>query len=303
MTAIHLVAEAPIQGDPVHEGSNKMSILTDIERRLSTIRTVDEAKEIRDQAEALRVYAKSAKKGLEIQNHAAFVKIQAERRAGELLAAMEPKPGRPKNGNGSTLEPLGIDKGQSHRWQAMAAVPEEKVRELAARATDEHVELTSTAVYNASKNGHAVHFSSATDMWATPKALFDVLDAEFGFTLDVCATRENAKCPQYFTETDDGLSRAWTGTCWMNPPYGDEIGAWVAKARASAESGATVVCLVPARTDTAWWWENCIKGEVRFLRGRLRFGDATTSAPFPSAVIVFAPAQAPSVVWWEWQAP
>ena len=130
-------------------------------------------------------------------------------------------------------------------------------------------------------------FSSKTDLWATPQWFFDQLNAEFGFTLDVCATRENTKCAFYFDKDADGLKQEWTGVCWMNPPYGREIGKWMRKAYESAQAGATVVCLVPARTDTAWWHDYAAKGEVRFHRGRLRFGNAATSAPFPSAVVIF----------------
>jgi phage N-6-adenine-methyltransferase len=132
-------------------------------------------------------------------------------------------------------------------------------------------------------------FSSATDLWSTPQDFFDKLNTEFGFELDVCATTENAKCVNYFTEGDDGLSQKWEGICWMNPPYGREIGKWVAKAFASSIEGATVVCLLPARTDTRWWHDLCMLGEVRFLRGRLKFGTQTNSAPFPSAVVIFRP--------------
>lgn len=132
-------------------------------------------------------------------------------------------------------------------------------------------------------------FSSATEEWATPKWLFDELHKQFGFELDVCATDDNAKCSRYFTKELDGLSRPWTGVCWMNPPYGETIGLWMEKACRAAEKGATVVCLVPARTDTSWWHDWAMKGEVRFLRGRLKFGDAKNSAPFPSAIVVFRP--------------
>ena len=135
-----------------------------------------------------------------------------------------------------------------------------------------------------------VHFSSATDLHATPQDFFDQLDAEFGFDLDVCASPENAKCTIYFTKEDDGLHQDWTGVVWMNPPYGREIGRWLKKANESAkDNGATVVCLVPARTDTNWWHEYVIQHEVRFVRGRLKFGDAKNSAPFPSAVVVIRP--------------
>lgn len=134
-----------------------------------------------------------------------------------------------------------------------------------------------------------VHFSSKTDLWATPQAFFDKYHDQFGFTLDVCALPENAKCDRYFTPADDGLAQPWTGVCWMNPPYGRGIGAWVRKAYESSQTGATVVCLLPARTDTKWWHDYCQRGQVEFIRGRLKFGDAKNSAPFPSAVVVFRP--------------
>jgi phage N-6-adenine-methyltransferase len=135
----------------------------------------------------------------------------------------------------------------------------------------------------------SVHFSSATDLWATPQSFFDGVAAEFKPETDVCALPENAKCARYFTPEQDGLAQPWNGVCWMNPPYGRAIGAWVKKAFESAQEGATVVCLLPARTDTAWWHDYAIKGEVRFLRGRLKFGGQKNSAPFPSALVVFRP--------------
>lgn len=138
----------------------------------------------------------------------------------------------------------------------------------------------------------SVHFSSATCEWATPQDLFDELDAQYRFELDVCATPENAKCARYFTRDDDGLAQTWEGICWCNPPYGREIGRWVRKAWEAAQAGATVVCLVPARTDTTWWHEYASKGEIVFLRGRVKFGEAAAGAPFPSALVAFRDASA-----------
>lgn len=131
--------------------------------------------------------------------------------------------------------------------------------------------------------------TSATDEWATPHYLFCQLDAEFRFTRDVCATPGNAKCTRYFTRKQDGLSQDWApDSCWCNPPYGKTIGAWIRKAYEESQRGATVVCLVPARTDTAWWHDWAMKAtEIRYLRGRLKFGGASHNAPFPSAVLVF----------------
>jgi len=133
-----------------------------------------------------------------------------------------------------------------------------------------------------------VHFSSNTDLWSTPQDFYDMVNDQFRFDLDVCATHENAKCERYFTKEDDGLKQEWKGTVWMNPPYGRGIGDWMKKAYESSKKGATVVCLVPARTDTKWWHDYAIKGDVKFIKGRLKFGGAKSSAPFPSALVVFS---------------
>lgn len=131
-------------------------------------------------------------------------------------------------------------------------------------------------------------YSSNTDQWETPQDLFDELDAEFHFDLDVCALPENAKCPDYYTPEQDGLSQSWDGTCWCNPPYGRQIGKWVRKGLLSSFDGATVVMLLPARTDTRWFHDYILnRAEVRFLRGRLKFGGGENCAPFPSMIVVF----------------
>lgn len=134
----------------------------------------------------------------------------------------------------------------------------------------------------------SVHFSSATGQWSTPQDLFDRLDKRWQFELDVCADSSNAKCVRYFTEQANGLAQPWAPfTCWMNPPYGRAIKHWIKKAYEEGQRGATVVCLIPSRTDTAYWHDYVMKGEIEFLRGRLKFGDAKNSAPFPSAIVVF----------------
>jgi phage N-6-adenine-methyltransferase len=132
-------------------------------------------------------------------------------------------------------------------------------------------------------------FSSLSPEWPTPDAVFDALNERFHFTLDACATPENAKCERYFTSDQDALQQEWAGRVFLNPPYGRDIGHWLKKAYESSVHGATVVCLVPSRTDTDWWHSYCMKGSIFFVRGRLRFGNAQNSAPFPSAVVVFEP--------------
>ena len=135
-----------------------------------------------------------------------------------------------------------------------------------------------------------VHYSSKTNEWSTPQDFFDELDKEFNFTLDPCATSENAKCTKYFTVEDDGLKQDWSNDIvFMNPPYGRDIKYWIKKAYEESLNGATVVCLIPSRTDTAYW-HNYIFGkadDIRFIKGRLKFGGSKNPAPFPSAIIIY----------------
>jgi site-specific DNA-methyltransferase (adenine-specific) len=135
--------------------------------------------------------------------------------------------------------------------------------------------------------------SSRSCEWRTDPVVFADLSAKYGpFDLDPCATSENAKCPRYFTKEDDGLSQPWTGRVFVNPPYGRSLAAWMRKAWESSRTTAElVVCLVPARVDTHWFHDYACRGEVTFLRGRLKFGAGESSAPFPSAIVVFRDAK------------
>lgn len=141
--------------------------------------------------------------------------------------------------------------------------------------------------------------SSKTVEWETPQDFFDKLNEEFGpLTLDVCATRENRKCPSFYGLDVglDGLTAPWHVNaipgpkCWMNPPYGRTIGKWIAKASLEASKGCTVVFLLPARTDTKYFHDyiyNKPNVEIRFIKGRLKFGGHKNPAPFPSMVVIF----------------
>ena len=138
-------------------------------------------------------------------------------------------------------------------------------------------------------------YSSARSEWGTPQALVDTLYGQFPFTLDVCATTENAKCHRYVTPEEDGLTADWRamagiGWCWMNPPYGRDIAKWVEKAARERERGAAIVALLPARTDTRWWQAH-VNGcaELWFIRGRIKFDGAKDPAPFPSMLAVYWP--------------
>ena len=157
----------------------------------------------------------------------------------------------------------------------------------------------------------AVMFGKATDEWSTPRDFFDVLDAEFSFDVDVAADSVNRKCGFYWTGFDDALSFSWVEwadglglafppTCWMNPPY-SQCRQFIAKAAEEAANGCTVVCLVPSRTDTKWWHSDVWDAdkhqprpgvEIRFIKGRLKFGEGKNSAPFPSVLVIFRPVPA-----------
>jgi len=162
----------------------------------------------------------------------------------------------------------------------------------------------------------AVHYMSETVEWATPQHVFDRLNAMHNFTLDPCSTHANAKCSKHYTVTENGLAQSWQGErVFMNPPYGKPekackpncnkkrckkrgwhrqdflpgIEHWMKKAYEESRGSASVVCLVPARTDTAWWHKYAAQGEIVFVRGRLKFGAGKDSAPFPSAIVTLKP--------------
>ncbi len=140
-------------------------------------------------------------------------------------------------------------------------------------------------------------YSSDSAEWRTPPDLFARLDEVWHFNLDPASTPENALCARYFTAEENGLTRSWAGyRVWLNPPYGREIGKWVEKARQEGLRGGTVVvCLLPARTDAAWWQRSVLgmwptdqgAALIRYLPGRLKFSGSKNAAPFPSAIAIF----------------
>ena len=159
-------------------------------------------------------------------------------------------------------------------------------------------------------NNMDVHFSSKSNEWETPQDLYDILNDEFHFKVDAAATDDNKKCDVYFTETDSALDKTWKDygkTIWLNPPYGRGIGKFIKKAYEEALKGCTVVCLIPARTDTKFFHEYCAKGEIRFIKGRLKFVNRSfpswnaegnfklTPAPFPSCIVIFREINIPGV--------
>jgi phage N-6-adenine-methyltransferase len=139
---------------------------------------------------------------------------------------------------------------------------------------------------------HESLYSSRSEEWPTPSSFFEKLDEEFNFTLDPCATARNAKCARYFTKRENGLMHSWgSHRVFCNPPYGKTMREWARKCHEASQLGALVVLLAHARTDTRWFhdWVYGKAAEIRFVRGRLRFGDGKQSAPFPSMVAIFRP--------------
>jgi site-specific DNA-methyltransferase (adenine-specific) len=135
-------------------------------------------------------------------------------------------------------------------------------------------------------------FSSKSEEWSTPDLFYRRLHEEFNFELDAAATEDNAKCDHYYTKADNGLNQPWAPhRVWVNPPYGRNVtGLWIEKAFLEARHGALVVMLLPARTDTAWFHDFIFgRAELRFVRGRLKFGGAPHGAPFPSMLAIFRP--------------
>jgi len=124
----------------------------------------------------------------------------------------------------------------------------------------------------------------------TPDELYASLNEEFSFTIDVCADKENTKCSQFFTVQDNALAKDWSGNvCWMNPPFGRSLSDFVKKAYAEGIKGTTVVCLLPVRSNTGWWHDYCMKGEIRLIRGRPKFQGYEHGLPWPLAVVIFGP--------------
>lgn len=280
--------------DPPLAG-NALAKLTQAEKWLAEAKSLEDLHQIHDIAVAAKAYAQAHRLGLGAENHAMEVRLVAARRIGELVPAVE----RSETGRGKKTVRNSDSFPNRQRlteFRKLAAIPLSEFRERIEMTKARQEKITC----NKMLRGDWYQQSEEIE-WETPQWLFDLLDREFSFNLDVCASLKNRKCKKYLSKDDDGLKQSWLGTCWMNPPYGREIADWMAKAHAESKNGATVVCLVPARPDTEWWWQNCIKGEIRFLRGRLRWPGSDTAAPFPSAVIVLGKRVRENVVWWDVQ--
>ncbi len=278
--------------------------------QIAKIQDVGEAVHVKRMAEAASVFYKAQEAWEEAQKAQEY-RLRAIRAAGMILlppaqgGQTEREQGKRTDllseaTSGSwreTLDDAGISERTAGTWQKVARVPEDKFEAYFVEAEYWMDDFSIAGLLKFSGDWYGK--SNITE-WESPQWLFDLLDKEFDIELDVCANEHNAKCPIYFTPEQDALDQEWEGVCWMNPPYGREIGNWMQKARESAEAGATVICLVPARPDTEWWWANALAGEIRFIRGRLKWPESDSAAPFPSAVVVLSPDAIPGkVVWWD----
>jgi len=272
---------------------NALEKLTKAEQWLAEAKTLDDLKQIHDIALAAEAYAKAHKLGINSENHAREIKFVAARRIGELVP-------KETGGRGKktilTSDSFPIPQRLTEFRKLAEKVTELELREKCHRMNLQEEKIT----YNKLILGDWYQ-SSESPEWETPQWLFDLLNKEFHFSLDVCASEKNHKCKKYFSRQNNGLKQKWQETCWMNPPYGREIAQWMGKAKIESENGAIIVCLVPARPDTEWWWNNCIQGEIRFIRGRLQWPGSDTMAPFPSAVIILGDKIKSKVVWWDVQ--
>ena len=157
---------------------------------------------------------------------------------------------------------------------------------------------------------HVAAFMSTSEDWETPEEVFNFWNHEYEFNLDAAASADNARCSLFFTKEQDALRHPWVGNVWLNPPYSHGIGKWLQKAHDEVTKGNAehVVCLIPARTDTAWWHDYVMKSDhIWLIRGRLRFSGSSINAPFPSCIVVFKSGWSdpwelrPKFFGWDWK--
>lgn len=238
--------------------------LSRAKRALIEARTLDDVLEIRDKAEAIRVYVKAAGEGLDAQNFAAEIKLRAERKAGALLAEMEMQgPGEYQRSHDATVGPpslsdIGINKTQSSRWQKEAGVTEQEFDAHVAKCNTERVELTQASVLSLAGAGH-VSQASGENEWYTPLGIIDrARKAMGGIDLDPAScelAQRHVKAKRFYAIADDGLSLPWNGRVWLNPPYARELCAmFTAKLIESVSSGDVpqACALVNNATETTW---------------------------------------------------
>lgn len=284
---------------------------------LASAETLEAKMDLHARLSSIGPYLAKIGTSLEQQNEIAEARLVLERQVGEMLAGVERSPGgNPSSFTGVTsyqeaIKQINISRKTATQWQAEASVSPDRFEEWLDKCRKDKAEITSAGLLKLAKtkepSEHPSPFSS--DDWGTPRELFDLLHSEFCFTVDVCCHHETALLERHWTPAEDALVQDWSGDiCWMNPPY-SQTGRWMEKAHNEAVAGATVVCLIPVDTSTDWWWDHARRGEIRFLRGRIKFTNPATGLPefparFASAVVVFRPGatgdQAMVCHWGEW---
>lgn len=274
---------------------NTLATISRAKTALAKAKTLDDVLEIRDKAEAIRVYVKASAESLEAQNAAAEIKIRAERKAGELLAKMEKAAG-----GGDVTKPrladLGINKMQSSRWQKEAKVSDDDFEQHVAECNESGKELTQASVLKLAGAGH-VSQSTGENEWYTPPGIIEAArECMGGIDLDPASSdkaQETVRASTHYTIADDGLGKHWFGNVWMAPPYSkDLIGRFTEKLSHHWREGeiAQAVVLVNNATETAWFQSigNCASC-ICFPSGRIKFEGASgnSNSPLQGQAIVY----------------
>ena len=285
--------------------TNELATLSAAEKAIEVASTPEESQAVeRIAAAGIAFFRKQEEEGLGNLLKAWEVFFRARRKTTELIAptVRQGQHGREGDTYVTFLADYGLDKKQWSRRTREAGIEWQTVLNYLDGCGANEIDPSIAGLLKFS-SGAGFYQSSESVEWSTPQWLFDLLDTEFKFKTDVCASLDNAKCKVYFDEKMNGLEQDWGGACWMNPPYGNEISKWMEKARQSAMDGATVVCLVPGAYETRWFRESAQMGEVRLLNnGRVRWQEMS-AAPFPSAVIILAPKKRASVKFWSLEQP
>lgn len=268
-------------------------------KALSAAKTLDDVLQIRDQAEALRVYAKAASDSLDAANAAAEIKLRAERRAGEMLAAMEKNKGAAvptRSHDATTLDDLGIDKTQSSRWQREAAVDEDTFVEYIFACQAEGREVTQAGLLKIANGAH-VGNNSGNSEWYTPQKYVEAVHEVMGFIdTDPCsceAANEVVRAETFYTEEQDGLQQEWHGCVYVNPPYGDgTVEEFAVKLLLELDAGRATqaIFLVNNCTETKWF-QTLVShaAAVCFPCGRISFWspDRASKTPLQGQAILY----------------
>ncbi len=264
------------------EASYSLSRIGNAKAALSQAKNLSDVLEIRDKAEAIRVYIKAAGEGLEVQNQAAEIKLRAERKAGELLAGMEKHNGDPRLHDATRLEELGINKTQSSRWQREASVPDEAFEKHIAECHEKGFELTQSGLLKLAGAGHVAQATGENEWYTPPKFVERAREAMGGIDLDPAScevAQSNVKAKKFYSIDDDGLSKKWNGRVWMNPPYSKDLCSRFIGALLESYSEGRVtqaVVLVNNATETAWMQTILgVCSAVCFPMGRIRFLDGS----------------------------